>query len=278
MRRRLGHWACWGIVVIACGAACARTKKGDAPTGEAGASGSIAAEAGESDGGTGGTSGSAARGGAGGGSAGIATMPTHGGMPPMAEPGDEPCVQSLEELNALGGFACPATWCAGRAQASDCAALSSDVQQSGYRSCPAGAEVQLELLLASGATKLCHYSVPVVGPLNTAKADPQLSAIELFDTQASYCDGSSKHATSSTRLPACDVSSTVLCVGSESKAPQAAKETCFDAFSHSCGECCPDPTPSCTGGPQDFPNGSCVSNDNPYCSCGCQDGTWTCAC
>jgi len=136
----------------------------------------------------------------------------------------------------------------------------------------------LERRAALQLAQLRHYAVPEVGPLNTPKADPQLSAVELFDTQASYCGGTSKHATSSTMLPACDVSSTILCMGSESKAPQATKQTCFDAFSHSCGECCPDPTPTCTGGPQDFPNVSCVSNDNPYCACGCQDGKWGCAC
>jgi hypothetical protein len=42
--------------------------------------------------------------------------------------------------------------------------------------------------------------------------------------------------------------------------------------------CCPDPAPDCTNEPDGYPGYFCVSRDNQYCSCSCQQHAWSCGC
>ncbi len=42
--------------------------------------------------------------------------------------------------------------------------------------------------------------------------------------------------------------------------------------------CCPDPVPDCSDKPDPYPGFFCTPRDAPYCSCNCQQHTWTCGC
>jgi hypothetical protein len=61
-------------------------------------------------------------------------------------------------------------------------------------------------------------------------------------------------------------------------APQA-PEGCVDAFGGGKpAACCPDPPPDCKGKADGYPGYFCVSKQNQFCSCQCQNETWSCAC
>jgi hypothetical protein len=197
--------------------------------------------------------------------------------PSPTSAGGSACLGSLAQLNGSGDIACPATWCEGKAWASNCSALPSGVTRTSARGC--AYEQFIELLLASGETKTCYYALPLLAPLEPTKdADPELTAVALRSESPSYCDGDSLTVASGALPEGCS-DETVLCdaASQTSPPPDAAEATCYGHVGF-CLPCCPSTPPDCAGASaQDAPK-ACIDPESSWCQCRCGQDGWACGC
>ncbi|HEY5372788.1 MAG TPA: hypothetical protein VIK01_03840 [Polyangiaceae bacterium] len=217
--------------------------------------------------------------GQGGGSA-TGGLPATGGAPPAVGGAPQPaagapndnCLGALDELNALEGPECPAVYCAASDWATDCTALSGAIVRSTGNQCEEAKSI--ELTFVNGDVKICYY--PESGVLHPT--DPRLGAVAIVSQARKFCDGTATKIATSSAPTSCSDQAVVLCDASTSdpNAPTRAA-SCFDAFSGSCGVCCPSPTPDCSDKPDGY-GGGCVAAEESFCSCFCQSGKWSCAC
>lgn len=183
-----------------------------------------------------------------------------------AEPGACP-EATLEQVNALGGPPCPAQLCAANAWASGCQNMPG-IERTLGGTCADTQTITLER--SDGPSKICYYR-------RIDFSEPTLFAADAWDQSESACGG---HVATAGVPSACgpSVAPTPLCDRSNHDTGSPPPNSCFDAFSSTCGPCCPTSKPDCSKEPDGYPGYACVSNDNPFCSCTCQQGEWSCAC
>lgn len=215
-----------------------------------------------------------------------------GGRPAVngqASPGEAPapdvpepaCLGSLNELNAMGDVTCPSAWCEATDLARDCGSLRSTVSQISSSVCDQPDSVwrwwSIELQLASGEHKICRY----VGGTFLPQGDPQLREIELSNTTASYCQGSSKRISTSAEPAACSGTPSVLCDASEPKpsANASAPPTRYSAWRNACVRSCPTQAPDCSVPAEaEHYTQQDMCAESTYCMCWCNAGEWQCGC
>jgi hypothetical protein len=215
----------------------------------------------------GGGGGSAGSGNAGAGQAGTEQAGAGQGGNGQAGAANGACRAALNQVNALGGPPCPAQLCAANAWAADCTTLPPEITRTVRSYCD---DTQVITLERSGEpSKACYYR-------RNESSEPMLFAAEAWDDSRSECGGHlmtegvpTVCGPSAAPMPLCDRAAHQV-----SEPP----DSCFDAFSGACGKCCPTTQPDCTKEPDGYPGYACVSQQNSFCSCTCQQGMWSCAC
>jgi len=103
------------------------------------------------------------------------------------------------------------------------------------------------------------------------------------DERASFCGGSAteisggqqptKVAGNPFETTLCDLAHPELNPPHDDGPPRV----CLNKLGNSCAVCCPTTTPDCSH-PDDYPAYGCTPGPSSFCSCGCQNGAWSCGC
>ena len=195
---------------------------------------------------------------------------------PEAGASNETCSGPLDTLNELDELIesnpCPAVWCAATDWAGNCGALPASATATSAVECEG--VVGVDLQLANGDVESCYYDRRVPWP----RRDPPLLGVAFSSKLTHFCGGAYARIASSAAPAVCAGARRPLCDASTPQDTTPKPASCFDAFSGSCGACCPTPTPDCSREPEGYPNAGCVESENSYCPCACAQGEWSCAC